>query len=135
MLTSGFRNWMRKCSPSIRCKLGTTSHISPPQHVSDLKRSFEGWCTNYQNLREQQHIHHSQDCTGNVHHGFRAGGVALDANYPLARLCALYMKSNNRSGHIWMASAHGRTNISRGSIAKTACQQTACYPQPASVTQ
>ena len=35
------------------------------------KKGFRrGWCTNSQNLREQQNVYHPQDCTGDVHHGF-----------------------------------------------------------------
>ena len=29
------------------------------------------------NLREEQKIHHPQDCTGNVHHGFCGGGARI----------------------------------------------------------
>ena len=33
--------------------------------TKDLKKEFpRGWCTNCQNLREQQNIYHPQDCTG-----------------------------------------------------------------------
>ena len=35
---------------------------------------LEGWCTNCQNLRQQQNIHQPQGCTGDVHHGFCGGG-------------------------------------------------------------
>ena len=35
-----------------------------------------------------------------------------------------------KSGHIWMTSAQGRANISRHSIVKTACLQTACKTLP-----
>ena len=38
---------------------------------------FEGWCTNCQNLREQQNVYHPQDCTGSVHHGFCGGGARI----------------------------------------------------------
>ena len=34
-----------------------------------------GWCTNCQNLREQQNGYHPQDCTGDVHHCFCGGGA------------------------------------------------------------
>ena len=35
------------------------------------KKGFRrGWCTNCQNLREQQNVYHPQDGTGDVHHGF-----------------------------------------------------------------
>ena len=36
------------------------------------KRDLRGWCTNCQNLREQQNVYHPRDCTGNVHWGRRA---------------------------------------------------------------
>ena len=40
------------------------------------KREFQrGWCTDCQNLREQQDVYHPQDCTGDVHHGFCGGGA------------------------------------------------------------
>ena len=34
------------------------------------KRFQRGWCTNCQNLREQQNVNHPQDCTGDVYHSF-----------------------------------------------------------------
>ena len=42
------------------------------------KKGFQrGWCTNCQNLREQQNVYHPQDCTGDVHHGFCGGGARI----------------------------------------------------------
>ena len=45
------------------------------ENWSGIKKGFQrGWCTNCQNLREQQNVYHPQDCTGDVHHGFFWGG-------------------------------------------------------------
>ena len=41
------------------------------------KRIQRGWCTNCQNLKEQQNVYHPQDYTGDVHHGFCGGGVRI----------------------------------------------------------
>ena len=41
------------------------------------KKVSKGWCTNCQNLREQQNVYHPQDCTGDVHHGFCGGGARI----------------------------------------------------------
>ena len=44
----------------------------------ESKKGFQrGWCTNCQNPWEQQNVYHSQDCTGDVHHGFRGGGARI----------------------------------------------------------
>ena len=42
------------------------------------KKGFQmGWCTNCQNLREQQNVYHPQDYNGDVHHGFCGGGARI----------------------------------------------------------
>ena len=51
--------------------LETTNCIPHPQKASNLNMVFSrGWCTNGQNLREQQNIHHPQHFNCDVQHGF-----------------------------------------------------------------
>ena len=58
------------------------SHLGDHQPYTATTKNFgskkgfrRGWCTNCQNLREQQNMHHPQDCTGDVHHGFCGRGA------------------------------------------------------------
>ena len=45
--------------------------------LSSWSGIFRGCCTNWKNLREQQNIHHPQDCTSDLHHDFCRGGARI----------------------------------------------------------
>ena len=65
------------CSHNVSQKVKRIRCLSE-QKTSDKKKGFHrGWCTNCQNLREQQNVYHPQDCTGDVHHGFCGGGARI----------------------------------------------------------
>ena len=52
-------------------------HTATTKDFGSKKGFQRGWCTNCQNLREQQNVYHPQDCTGDVHHGFCGGGARI----------------------------------------------------------
>ena len=52
-------------------------HTATTKDFGSKKGFRRGWCTNCQNLREQQNAYHPQDCTGDVHHGFCGGGARI----------------------------------------------------------
>ena len=55
-----------------------TKHTAHSQKAADLNVILSrGWCTNCQNLREQQNIHHPQDCNCTAQHGLCGGGVQI----------------------------------------------------------
>ena len=69
--------------PAPRTVSKMALHRGPPtiyRHHERLrikKGISRGWCTNCQNLGEQQDVYHPQDCTGDVHHGFYGGGARI----------------------------------------------------------
>ena len=60
-----------------RCDFGALSFTATTKDFGSKKRFQRGWCTNCQNLREQQHVYHPQDYTGYVHLGFCGGGARI----------------------------------------------------------
>ena len=58
----------------------TTVHHTDHTHNRRpiLEWYFQGWCTNCQNLMEQQHVHHPQNYKGGIQHGFRGTGARIE---------------------------------------------------------
>ena len=67
-----------KSETSTMAPLGDHQPYTTPQRTSSLKMVFSGGGgTDCQDLREQQNIHHPQDCTGDVQNEFCGGGVRI----------------------------------------------------------
>ena len=81
-----FLSWALTPPPSQQAKWWNSSWISIGDHQPHATSTngfrsksgiLGGWCSNCQNLREEQNIHHPQDCTSDVQDGFCGGGVRI----------------------------------------------------------
>ena len=65
-------------SPKRKGRIGDHQPYTATTNHFGSKKGFQrGWCMNCQNLREQQHVYHHQDYTGDVHHGVCGGGARI----------------------------------------------------------
>ena len=98
-------------------------YTTTTQSLQSKRGVLSGWCTNCQNLREAQNIHHPQFCTGDVHHsgikkrGFLEGGFCkMHASLGRAALSAKCIAGPNILGYLLMFSWWRRSTPQKPSL-------------------